>query len=127
MRRVLLFVLAVLVPACGSSAPPGAAGEVVAAWKKAGLDVSDFAAADGKALGATSCFAGKVAGVEATVCELADADAAKRAEKPALAQVGDATGAALAQGRLLLVVADRAKADPTGKKIKDIAAAFRNR
>lgn len=121
MRRVLIAVL--LAAGCSSSSAPS---ELVDAWKKAGLDPQGFASIDGKTLGG-KCEAGKVSGVDTTICEFPDADAAKKAEAVGLAQVGDTTGAALAQGKYLLVLADRGHTDANGKKIHDIAAAFRNR
>ncbi len=42
---------------------------------------------------------------------------AKAAEEPALAWVGNVTGAAQAHGSALIVIADRKKADPNGKTI----------
>ncbi len=124
MRRIVLALI--LVAGCDGSGS-GPTGELVSAWKKAGLDPSGFSTVEGKALGGGTCQAGKVSGVDTTVCEYADADAARKAEPAGLAHVGDTTGAALTQGKLLLVVADRGKADPNGKAIKQIAAAFRNR
>ena len=118
---VLLAVLA----ACGSGAS-GSVGDVITGWQQAGLEPASFQAADVKALGGR-CQAGKVKGVDATVCEFDDADKAKRAEAAGLGLVGEATGAALSQGKLLLVLADRSRTDPTGKNIQAIAKVFRNR
>lgn len=103
----------------------GSAGAAVAAWKAAGLSPSEFAPVDGAAYGAGQCRAGTVDGVETTLCEFPDEAAAKAAEKHGLAAVGEATGAALASGRLLLVVADRKHADPNGRRINQIAKTFR--
>jgi len=131
MRRFIfiftVIVLAACLAACGKAGPSGPTGEVIDAWKKAGLDASGFGSSDSKGIGGGTCSSGKVSGIETTICEFGDADAAKKAEAAGLTQVGDATGAAIAQGKLLLVVADRTKADPTGKTIKQLAAAFRNR
>ncbi len=121
MRRIVL--LSILVAAACNSGP---AGDFTGAWKLAGLDPQGFSSVDAKNLGG-KCEAGKISGVDTTLCEYETADAAKQAEAAGLAQVGDTTGASLAQGKYLLVVADRGRADPNGKKIHDIAAAFRNR
>jgi hypothetical protein len=126
MKALRLAALCFAAAACGRSGPSGPVGDVVDAWKKAGLDPAPFVPAE-KPLPGGTCSAGKVSGLEVMVCEFADADSAKKAEAAGLAQVGDATGAALAQGKLVLVVADRGKSDPSGKKIKDLAAGFRNR
>jgi hypothetical protein len=122
VKRILLVAL---LGACGGS-PGGAVAELIMAWQQAGLDTTAFQAADARALGG-KCSAGKVKGVDATVCEFEDADKAKRAEPQGLALVGEATGASLAQGKMLLVLADRGRADPTGKNIQAIAKVFRNR
>lgn len=128
-RSVSSFVLVVglAAAACQGSGPTGATGELVDSWKKSGLTPTAFVAVDGKAIGAESCQAGKVSGVDITVCDYPDPDSARRAEAAGLAQVGDATGASLAHGRQLLVLADRGKTDANGKTIKQIASAFRNR
>jgi hypothetical protein len=65
-----------------------------------------------------------VDGLGVTLCSYPDEAGAKAAEPAGLAAVGDATGTALSRGRLLLVVADRAKADPTGKTIDRITKVF---
>jgi len=122
MRRIALLSI-LFAAACGNSGP---AGDFTNAWKLAGLDPQGFNSVDAKNLGG-KCQAGKVSGVDTTLCEYETADAAKQAEAAGLAQVGDTTGASLAQGKYLLVLADRGRADPNGKKIRDIAAAFRNR
>jgi hypothetical protein len=121
MRRIVL--LSIVFAACGNSGP---AGDFTNAWKLAGLDPQGFTTVDAKTLGG-KCQAGKVSGVETTLCEFDNAEAAKQAEPAGLAQVGDTTGAALAQGKYLLVLADRGRTDPNGKKIRDIASSFRNR
>ena len=125
-RAAIVALMLVAGAACGKGDPSGPTGDVISAWQRAGLEPTAFEPVDAKALGGT-CRAGKVKGIETTVCEFPDAAAAKRAEVTALAQVGEATGAAIAQGRVLLVVADRARTDPNGKSIKEIAKVFRNR
>ena len=125
LRRIALLLL---VAACGK----GGGGEdsptatVLAAWKKAGLEPGAFEPVDGKFSDAR-CRAGKVSGIEATVCEFNDVGEAKRAESTGLASIKDTTGLALAEGKLLLVLADRGHGDPTGKRMNEIAKAFRNR
>jgi hypothetical protein len=136
MKRLLVMIVA-LAAACGSkegdsSAPasaPAAAAEdpiapVLAAWKSAGLDVGAFAPADAKSLGG-KCQAGTVAGIDTTLCAYPDDGAAKGAEAAGLATVGDSTGLAVAQGKVLLVIADRKHADPSGKKLNDAVKSFR--
>jgi hypothetical protein len=121
MGRLALTLL-VLLAACSKD---GAAGNAVEAWRRAGLEPGPFARAD--AVGDGTCNAGTVAGIATTLCEYPDAAAAKRAESVGLAKVEGATGLALAEGKLLLVLADRERKDPHGKTINEIAKIFRNR
>ena len=93
------------------------------AWKAAGLEPSQFEKTDTK-LGGT-CQKGSVNGVDTILCEFKDASAAKEAEPKGLELVGETTGASLAKGRMLLVVADRKNADPNGKHIQQITKTFR--
>jgi hypothetical protein len=112
--------------ASGVSALPGASGSdvIVDSWKKAGLDPSSFEAIDGKPLGDGKCRAGTIAGIDATLCEYGDDAAAKKAEQAGFSRVGDATGVSRSQGKMLLVLADRHKTDPNGRKINDVMKVF---
>jgi hypothetical protein len=128
LRRILSWSIFVVAAACQGGGQGGSGtSDLVDAWKKSGLEPSSFVAADGKAIGAQGCQTGKVSGVETTVCDYPDVDSARRAETAGLTQVGEATGASLAHGKQLLVVADRGKVDNNGKTIKLIASTFRNR
>jgi hypothetical protein len=126
MARSWILVAALLAAACGKS-DSEAAASVISAWERAGLAPSKFVEVDGNAFGGGKCRGGAVSGIAATLCEYPDAEAARRAEKTGVAQISDATGLALAQGKLLLVVADRERKDPSGKSINQIARAFRDR
>ena len=121
MRRLVAILL--LAAACGGKKADGVSG-AVEAWKKAGLEASAFSKVEGGDLGG-ACQVGVVGGLDVTLCEYADASAAKASEEKGLAIVGDATGASLASGKLLLVVADRRKADPSGKKLNQLTQTFR--
>jgi hypothetical protein len=123
----LIVAVALLAGACGKGQDSEAAAGVIAAWKAAGLEAGSFAPVDGKALGGGKCSAGAVSGIDATLCEYPDAPTARRAEAAGLAQVSNATGLALAQGRMLLVLSDPDRKDPSGKHINEIARIFRNR
>jgi hypothetical protein len=116
------MVVAILV-ACGKSAPPAPTSRdaLLAAWKQAGLAVSSFAAAQSPI--GKDCQAGTVNKLDVLVCSYASPDDAKAAENAGLQWVGDTTGAAQAHGALVIAVADRHKADPTGKTINQILKA----
>ena len=120
---------ALALAACGNDRPSPPAGRdgVLAAWKQAGLTVSAMSEADGKALGGGDCRAGTVSGLDVTLCSYGSDKAASAAQDAGLTSVGSATGASLAQGSMLLVVADRRNADPSGRTIDQITKAFRGR
>jgi hypothetical protein len=122
MRTRALIVTACLFAfACGGDTK--SVSQMLKVWKAAGLEPSAFQKAQTK-LGGT-CQAGTVNGVDTILCEFKDASAAKEAEPKGLEIVGETTGASLAKGRMLLVVADRKNADPNGKHIQQITKSFR--
>jgi hypothetical protein len=104
--------------------------KVVEAWRGADLAVLDLHALDGEAeaeapeLGG-SCIAATVDEIPVVVCEHASADDAEAAKERGLELVGGATGLALARGELLLVAADRHEVDPDGRRLNELANAFR--
>jgi hypothetical protein len=118
------LVLAALVVACtvactkeGADKPSSRDG-VIAAWKKAGLEPSAFTPATtpvGK-----DCASGTVNKLDVLVCVFGTEQEAKAAEDPGFAWIGDATGTSRAQGSTLIVVADRRKADPSGRTINQL-------
>jgi hypothetical protein len=116
-----------------SKTPPAEAGQAGAAtvdgakkaWEAAGLRLADFhPIEDSRKLGG-DCQAGNVAEVAVVLCRYDQPQAASDAEENGLAMIGDATGASLANGPLLLVVADRHQADPNGRRINEITKTFR--
>jgi hypothetical protein len=121
MTRTLILTIALLAPACGRESK--SAYQVVQAWKAAGLQPSEFNKADTRLGG--KCQAGTVNDIDTLLCEFKDETEAKQAQEKGLEIVGDTTGASLAKGRMLLVVADRKNSDPNGKRIKDITNTFR--
>lgn len=92
---------------------------VIAAWKQAGLEPSAFTQAT--TVG-NDCASGTVNRLEVLVCTFATEQEAKAAEDKGLAWVGDATGASRARGTMLIAVADRRKADPSGRTINQLIA-----
>jgi hypothetical protein len=97
------------------------------AWTAAGLQVSAFAAADAKTYGGGTCTGGTVSGVDVVLCKHPDEKAATAARPSGLAAVVETTGSVLARGELLLVIADRRKADPQGKAIDRMTKTFLGR
>lgn len=124
-RALALAVVA--LAACGGSKAGTGGGDdaVVAAWKAAKLDVSALTTVDPKPYSATACRGGTVSGVDVVLCRYGSGEDAHAAEELGLAAVGDVTGAALAHGTQLLVIADRRKADPSGRTVQAIARAFK--
>lgn len=115
-----LFV-ALALAACGKAPPPtGAAARdaLVGAWKKGGLTPSAFTPATTKV--GKDCQSGTVDKLDVLICTFPTEDAAKQAEDAGLQWVGDTTGASQAKGALLIAVADRHKADPSGRTINKL-------
>jgi hypothetical protein len=129
IARVAVAVALVAAAACagdGERAPPGGLGEVLTTWMSAGVTVA-VTDAEPPPFGARACKSGTAAGLPVTLCEFADEAAAQAAQPAGLKLVGEATGASLASGKLLLVVSDPAKVDPSGKQINTITAPFRKK
>jgi len=116
MRRWLLVMLLV---ACTKQGHGSASrDDAIAAWKKGGLQPSAFTTVTVEF--AKDCASGTVNNLDVLVCTYASDAEAKAAEDTALKWVGDYTGAAKAQGPVLIAVADRHKADPSGRTIHQI-------
>lgn len=116
MRALLILMIA-----CGNAAAPagtGARDDVIAMWKKGGLDVSAFAAATTNV--GKDCASGTVSKVEVLICNFPTPDAAKQAADAGLQWVGDTTGSSQARGTLVIIAADRTKADLNGRTINQI-------
>ncbi|MBV8762663.1 MAG: hypothetical protein JO257_35585 [Deltaproteobacteria bacterium] len=117
MRRALLLLLMV-IGACHKKSGPTSRDGVIDAWKKGGLQPSAFTEA--KTDLGKDCASGTVNKLDVMVCTYPSDKDAKAAEDAGLKWVGDTTGASRAQGDVLIVVADRKKADPNGKTINQI-------
>jgi hypothetical protein len=101
---------------------------LIAAWKKAGLEVSAFTTADAAPYSAQACRAGTVGGIDVTVCSYDTGEDAAAAQDPTLAlleKTGAPTASAIPRGKSLLIVSDKRKADPSGRTIQAITSAFR--
>lgn len=129
-RSIALGIaLAVLWPLAACEEEPDAASSVVInSWLQQGLGPADFQKLDNKALGKDAmCKQGTLKGLETTICQYPDPAAATAARQAGLAHVGEVTGVALPAGNLLLMVADRDKADPSGRTINEIVKIFRDK
>lgn len=107
----------------GDDDTPGG-GDVIEAWKMAGLSPGGFAAIDSGDLDG-SCRAGAVSGINVILCDYDSEEAAHASREAGLEKVGDATGASIAAGSSLLIVSDPQNIDPSGKRINKIIQAFR--
>lgn len=118
--RATLVICVLLAGAACSKGSKGATSRdgVVAAWKKGGLSPSELKPA--KTDVGKDCASGTVNKLDVLVCTFSSAADAKAAEDAGLAWVGDTTGVAKAQGEMLIVVADRKKADVNGKTITQL-------
>ncbi|WP_375758796.1 hypothetical protein [Corallococcus exercitus] len=121
MRRALIPVMVLLVAGCSSGVD-----DVLAAWKAAGESPSAFTDV-GEKLPGGKCQAGKVSGLEATVCVFDSADKARQAEEAGWALVGNAVGSAVVSGKTVLVIADPKKEDPSGRRINALVKAYQDK
>jgi hypothetical protein len=115
--RTLVFIALALV-ACSKKSGPTSRDGVIGAWKKGGLEPSAFTTATSDV--GKDCASGTVNKLDVLVCVYGSEKEAKAAEDAGLEWVGDTTGASRAQGATLIVVADRHKADPSGRTINQI-------
>ena len=116
MRSLLLIAIACF--ACSKGGGASSRDGVVAAWKKGGLDAGELKPATVDV--GTDCASGTVSKLDVLVCTFKTEKEAKDAEDKGLQWIGDNTGASKAQGEMLIVVADRKKADPHGKVINQV-------
>jgi hypothetical protein len=121
MRRWGGVAVAALFWACSSPVE-----KVQDAWKEAGHDVGELKPVEIKIAGG-KCSSGMVAGFEATLCEFENETSATQAQANGLEVVAKDVGASIAAGKLLLVVADRRKTDPTGRKLNEVIKLFHER
>jgi hypothetical protein len=117
MRRQLLC-LGLLLAGCSSGSE-----DVLDAWRKAGQTPGEFKDV-GEKLPGGRCLAGKVAGLEATVCQFKDKEQARKAEEVGWELLGSAVGSSVASEKVVLVIADPRKEDPSGRRIDELIKAF---
>lgn len=131
MRNVCFVVAMALwaVSGCAKKPTPGGVKlkQINDAFLAAGFELGSFQPADARGFGAQHCSAGLLDGVEAVVCELASPEAAPAARKAGEAWIDKAlTGVVLENGNTVLALADRAKVDPSGKRLRKITQAYRD-
>ena len=102
--------------AAGSAATPRDA--VLDAWRSAKLAPSALAPAT--VAFSKDCQSTTVSNIDVLLCSFASPAEAKAAEPQGLAWVGAVTGASQAHGAVLVVIADRHKADPSGRTINQL-------
>jgi hypothetical protein len=117
-----LMIVVLVLAACSKDGGGGGASSgrdgLVDTWKKGGLTVSPFTAA--KTQVGDDCQSGTVNGVDVLVCSFKSEADAKTAEPKGLQWVGDTTGVAQARGSLVIAIADRRKADPSGRTMNQM-------
>lgn len=118
MRRTLTCLGLLLLTACSAGSE-----DVIEAWKKAGQSTGEFKDV-GEKLPGGKCVTGRVAGLDATLCDFKEAEQARRAEDAGWALVGNTVGSAVVSGKALLVIADPRKEDPSGRRINDLIQTF---
>jgi len=117
----LVIAAAAALAGCSkdAAAPAGPRDAVLAAWKAEQLAPA-AALVPAKVAFAADCQTGAVGEIDVLLCNFASPAEAKAAEVAGLAWIGAATGASQAHGAALVVVADRKKADPSGRTINKL-------
>ncbi len=131
MRWIILLATALLACACSKSGASkverSSLDEAAVALAKKGLAPDKLDEVRLASVPARTCRAGAVHDLDLILCELDEGVEPKKAEEAGLKVVGETTGTALASGRVLLILADRRGADPSGKRMNEIARAFAGR
>lgn len=120
MRHALLICVALVATSACSKDKKAASStdDVVAAWKKGGLEPSKLEPT--KSTVGKDCSKGTVNKLDVLVCAFSSEKDAAAAEDAGLAWVGDTTGVSKAVDKMLIVVADRKKADVNGKVMNQL-------
>lgn len=113
------IAVAALVAACGKGGGSNPRDKVIDAWKSGGLSPSAFAAAQTPVAGG-DCATGTVSGLDVMLCVFPTPAAAQGAEDAGYKWVGGTTGSVQAKGAVLVAIADRKKADPSGKTLNQL-------
>jgi len=126
-RRWALGLLLIGAVGCGQKGAdaPVNVKTATGALDSAGLKTETFKDADPARFSAQKCVEGVIDGVETVVCEYGSAEAVAKGKAAGETWVAQATtGSVLSNGLSVLAVADRSKADPSGKTIQKITRAY---
>jgi hypothetical protein len=93
-------------------------------WTEGGHASTEFTDVGEKIRGG-KCAAGSVAGMAATICEFGSAEEAGKAQEEGWTLLGGAVGSSVAAGKVLLVIADAKKEDPSGRRLNELINSFR--
>ncbi|RKH23209.1 hypothetical protein D7Y13_29500 [Corallococcus praedator] len=121
MRRTLLPLMALVLAGCSRDAD-----DILDAWKAEGEAPSGFTDV-GEKLPGGKCKAGKVSGLEATLCSFDSAAKADQAQAAGWSLVGDAVGSAVVSGKWVLVIADPRQEDPSGRRINALVKLYQDK
>lgn len=95
-------------------------------FKDAGRNVSAFTDTNAAALGAQRCQTGTLDGVQTLLCEFGSSEAATAGLPAAQLWLGDAhSGLVLRRDLVILALADRNEADPSGQSMSSLIKIFR--
>lgn len=120
MRSALIICAALAAVSACSKDKKGVSSKdgVVEAWKKGGLEPSKLEPT--KSDIGKDCAKGTVNKLDVLVCEFPSEKDAAAAEDAGLAWIGDTSGVSKAVDKMLIVVADRKKADVNGKVMNQL-------
>lgn len=118
----LVLAGALLLVGCGKK---GIESELQA-FKDAGRNVSTFTESNAAALGAQRCQTGTIDGVQTLLCEFGSSDAATAGLPSAQSWLGEVqSGLVLRRDLVILALADRNGADPSGQSMSSLIKIFR--
>lgn len=112
------IAIAMLIAACGKDKAASPRDKVIEAWKAGNLAPSSFTSAQVPV--GSDCATGMVGGMDVLLCVYSSPTQAQGAEEAGYTWVGANTGSVQAKGVVLIAVADRKKADPSGKTINQM-------
>jgi hypothetical protein len=127
LASITLGLLATVgLGACGKSNQATGVEDIKKVFAKEGWKTDALVVQDPSRFSAQKCLAGPMEGLDVVICEYGSIEAVGQGKAGTEAWVGQAvTGVALENGRTVLGIADRGRADPNGKLVHKISAAYR--